>query len=591
MSLRTRLMILVTSLMGLGVLATAGVLAYTSWHAIMSQAKDDGLLIARLLARGASVAYQVPNIVEDVLGEQMTTQAYLAAHLVDVAVEGGIPARELDARLAQVAARTVVDEIWVTDQTGANAYRSRPDLEIDFTTGGAGTREAEVFAPLLTGTKFAMVPQSFEREADNLTMKYAGVRGIDANRIVLVANEASFLDDLRARIGLEHLVRRILAGGHVSSIWVYDDNLEPLIKANAPGVRVNESSVGRESAPLQRVINGGAPESWLQDNQLMVMAPILDQDNLVMGAALVRLPTDRLMESLYKNLWLAAGVAGVLMLVGVFASGLLARHVARPVLAIADAATAVETKNFDPAVLQPVAGRKDELGHLAEVFQTMAATVFRREEELDALVRERTRELREKHEQLAAAKKQMDDELAIAQALQKAILPQEWPDGNGLEGAATMEPAKEMGGDFYDFFDLPDGRLAFVMADVSGKGGSGRVLHGGVAHGDPQFRPRDSQSRHVRRTGQRRVVPPEPDGAVRHRFLCRARREDRRGGIRQRRAQSALRGAGRRIGRGGAGDRRHGARGDGRPAVQAEDHADDSRRHLVPVYRRGCRRR
>jgi sigma-B regulation protein RsbU (phosphoserine phosphatase) len=64
----------------------------------------------------------------------------------------------------------------------------------------------------------------------------------------------------------------------------------------------------------------------------------------------------------------------------------------------------------------------------------------------------------------------VQEELAIAQRMQLAILPQPLPDAPGRELRGFMQAAREVGGDFYDFFQLPDGRLGLVIADVSGKG-------------------------------------------------------------------------------------------------------------------------
>ena len=71
------------------------------------------------------------------------------------------------------------------------------------------------------------------------------------------------------------------------------------------------------------------------------------------------------------------------------------------------------------------------------------------------------------------AEERIDAELAFAKAIQHAALPSvfpPYPNRNEFEIYATMHTAKEVGGDFYDFYFIDDENLAFVMADVSGKG-------------------------------------------------------------------------------------------------------------------------
>ena len=66
-----------------------------------------------------------------------------------------------------------------------------------------------------------------------------------------------------------------------------------------------------------------------------------------------------------------------------------------------------------------------------------------------------------------------DRDLAVASAIQENILPKIFPympERTEFDLYATMNPAKEVGGDFYDFFMVDDDRLALVIADVSGKG-------------------------------------------------------------------------------------------------------------------------
>jgi sigma-B regulation protein RsbU (phosphoserine phosphatase) len=61
-------------------------------------------------------------------------------------------------------------------------------------------------------------------------------------------------------------------------------------------------------------------------------------------------------------------------------------------------------------------------------------------------------------------------EITIAEEIQKRILPNQFEGGAGYSLFARLASAKSMSGDFYDIFDLPEGKLGLVVADVSGKG-------------------------------------------------------------------------------------------------------------------------
>jgi sigma-B regulation protein RsbU (phosphoserine phosphatase) len=69
-----------------------------------------------------------------------------------------------------------------------------------------------------------------------------------------------------------------------------------------------------------------------------------------------------------------------------------------------------------------------------------------------------------------AARERIESELRIAQEIQASMLPSVFPQRKEFELFAMMDPAKEVGGDFYDFFFVDDKRLCFVIGDVSGKG-------------------------------------------------------------------------------------------------------------------------
>ena len=64
----------------------------------------------------------------------------------------------------------------------------------------------------------------------------------------------------------------------------------------------------------------------------------------------------------------------------------------------------------------------------------------------------------------------LQNELNVASKMQQSILPTEFPDSDHCQIFAHMEPAREVGGDFFDVFPLPGGQIGLAIADVSDKG-------------------------------------------------------------------------------------------------------------------------
>jgi serine phosphatase RsbU (regulator of sigma subunit)/CHASE1-domain containing sensor protein/anti-sigma regulatory factor (Ser/Thr protein kinase) len=92
------------------------------------------------------------------------------------------------------------------------------------------------------------------------------------------------------------------------------------------------------------------------------------------------------------------------------------------------------------------------------------------------LVRSRTRaertskDLEEANKELETFYHSVEQELRMARRIQHALLPKDLPELEGWQIAYHYQPAREVGGDFYDFLRLEDGRLGLVIGDVSGKG-------------------------------------------------------------------------------------------------------------------------
>lgn len=86
------------------------------------------------------------------------------------------------------------------------------------------------------------------------------------------------------------------------------------------------------------------------------------------------------------------------------------------------------------------------------------------------------------YEELEAKEARLESDLDTARRIQTALLPTTPVRLEGLEIGAAFEAARELSGDFYDFFRYPDGRVAIVLGDVAGKS-TGAALYGSMAVG------------------------------------------------------------------------------------------------------------
>jgi sigma-B regulation protein RsbU (phosphoserine phosphatase) len=164
-------------------------------------------------------------------------------------------------------------------------------------------------------------------------------------------------------------------------------------------------------------------------------------------------------QTMYEDAFTLGGIIICLMVVGLiilfFVCRFTIRHITRPLQIFADSADEIAKGHFQNEL--PVINSNDEMRQLRNSFQQMQTSLVRQIEE--------TKTINE-------AKGRMESELQIARNIQMSMLPKSFPpfpDRDDIDIFASLTPAKEVGGDLYDFF-IRDEKLFLCVGDVSGKG-------------------------------------------------------------------------------------------------------------------------
>ena len=193
-------------------------------------------------------------------------------------------------------------------------------------------------------------------------------------------------------------------------------------------------------------------------HHITVMIPVKTPDSdSVDWLICVQRPMERL--NFYRKSYVrhvASAAAVIALLVFVVYGAYLRRFLIVPVKMIAGEADRFAGEHTEPeSPLGNEITSQNEIGQLARTVDAMETQVM---SYIDSITR------------ITQEKEQIKAELNIAAQIQLSMLPREFPRRKEFEIFATMTPAKEVGGDFYDFFTVDGNHIALVMADVSGKG-------------------------------------------------------------------------------------------------------------------------
>lgn len=179
-------------------------------------------------------------------------------------------------------------------------------------------------------------------------------------------------------------------------------------------------------------------------------APAKETEALIAGAT--RDSSDQIKTTIDKTVVLF-GVVFLVILIGVICMVfLISKMITEPLRTLKSGTEIIGAGNLD---YQVDVRSGDEIEQLALAINRMAHDL---------------KEYMNRFVEASAEKERIEKELDIARSIQQSFLPDLPPDIEGMDIAGLSLPAKEVGGDFYDYIPLPDGRWGLVIADVSGKG-------------------------------------------------------------------------------------------------------------------------
>ena len=329
------------------------------------------------------------------------------------------------------------DELHIIDASGHIVNSSDASL-VGYDM--AGSEQSGAFAALLGTPGAELVQQPVARGVDQKIMQYAGVVLPDGDVLVQVGYHPERLQESMALADIVNLAPCLRIGSN---------GLLAVVKG---GVVVSDGDRGYIGKPAEELgvssdgeTDGAAHYVKIGGTRYMCVSERFD-DCVIVGM----LPENEIFTTRQATVdFLVVSTSIVFLTVFALIWLLVQREVINGIYAVNGSLQKITAGDLEERVS---VRRNREFCSLSDGINTT----------VDAL-----------KDAIAAAAKRIDEELEFARAIQYGSVPNvfpPYPDRNEFSIYAFMHPAKEVGGDFYDFFIIGGSRLGFVIADVSGKG-------------------------------------------------------------------------------------------------------------------------
>ena len=399
------------------------------------------------------------------------------------------------------------------------------------------------------------------RASDGEVYKYVTVASVGSRRVVQVGIPIESSSGNLLYTVYQNEADRLVRQRNLEALWVI--NRDGALAAAAP--RAAQAGAGETDAArlfgrrvetlVQQAVAEGRVVSTAslsllspENRGVLVASPIINPGGIPIGGLALAYNLDDIALTVQREARNTTLIAFALL--GLTAAAALwgTRWLTGPIEVIADAARQVESgKQPDDPRMEAVLERTDEIGSLARVFDAMAVQVFNREEQLELMVSQRTKELQASNRSLRLAQQALEEDLEMAKVVQAALVREGNAEVGDFTAYSRMTPAQQVGGDFVDMLEPSAGTLFLTVCDVSGKGVAAALFMAGLA-GCHQLRGfRNRQHQRHRHRGQPPALRREPDGAVRHRHARHRRSRARIHGLRLRRPRACVSRPGRRL--------------------------------------------
>ncbi len=286
-------------------------------------------------------------------------------------------------------------------------------------------------APIKDSPKPAMMKKSTSLSGNRLDVKYE--------------HEGKVVQEVNAELNLANVLATVF------STTRRDRGEVPFAVARDGQIYTRSDDDRRRVELLGSVAKPGGPATARLDDWIVVTTDDPTGSGLRLGIAR---PVGDSLDSLRKTAARNAGLGALFIVIALAGMVPLSTRLTRNLSALGDGVRRIAKGDYSARV--PVRS-KDEVGELAQAFNQMAEDV-------------------EKHQRAALGQERIKRELELGRQIQHDMLPHAALKLGLTEIKGVSVPAREVGGDFFNYFETPSGQIALLVGDVSGKGVGAALL-------------------------------------------------------------------------------------------------------------------